>query len=130
MTSLKINYHKSEVVALGVNEETERSIASMLNYEVGRIPMKYFGVPKCDKRLRAGVFNNIVDKMRRKLQPWKGKNLTSTGRLILTNTSLSSMPIYMMRMFHLYEGNHHQMDTIRSKFFWGGVMKNNSNPHG
>jgi hypothetical protein len=22
-------------------------------------------------------------------------------------------------MFQLYEGTHHQMDTIRSKFFWG-----------
>jgi hypothetical protein len=61
----------------------------------------------------------MVEKMRIRLQPWKGKNLTSGGRLTLTNMSLSSIPIYTMSMFQLYEGTHHQMDTIRSKFFWG-----------
>jgi hypothetical protein len=35
--------------------------------------MKYLGFLIGDKRLGLGVFKNIVDKMRRKLQPWKGK---------------------------------------------------------
>jgi hypothetical protein len=29
------------------------------------------------------------------------------------------MPIYMMGLFQLHEGVHQQMDTIRSKIFWG-----------
>jgi hypothetical protein len=41
--------------------------------------------------------------MRRKRPPWKGK-INLRGRLILTNTSLSSMPIYMMSVYRLYEG--------------------------
>jgi hypothetical protein len=63
-----------------------------------------------------------VDKMRKRLQPWKGKRLTSGGRLILTNTSLSSIPIYTMSMFLLHEGVHAQMDTVRTRFFWKGVI--------
>jgi hypothetical protein len=39
--------------------------------------MKYLGFPISEKRFRARVFNNIADKMRRRLQPWKGKNITS-----------------------------------------------------
>jgi hypothetical protein len=58
--------------------------------------------------------------MRKKLQPWKGKNLTSEGRLILTNLSLNSMPIYLMSMFTVHEGIHAQMDTMRARFFLGG----------
>ena len=58
--------------------------------------------------------------MRKKLQPWKGKHLSSGGRLILTNSSLSSMPTYTMGMLLLQDGVHIQMDTIRSQFFWRG----------
>jgi hypothetical protein len=60
-----------------VDEETKRSIANMVNCEVGRLPMKYLGFPISEKRFRVRVFNNIADKMRRRLQPWKGKNITS-----------------------------------------------------
>jgi hypothetical protein len=81
--------------------------------------MKYLGFPISDKRLGCGTFRDITCKMRKKLQPWKGKNLTSGGSLILTNSSLSSMPIYMMSIFHLYGEIHRRMDTIRSKFFCG-----------
>lgn len=49
----------------------------------------------------------------------EGEALDIKGVLILTNTSLSSLPIYWMSMFLLHEETHHQMDTIRSKFFWG-----------
>lgn len=38
---------------------------------------------------------------------------------ILTNSSLSSMPIYMMSLFLLHEGTHQQMGTVRSKLFCG-----------
>jgi hypothetical protein len=65
------------------------------------------------------AFKDKVDKMRRKLQPRKGRHLTSGGGVILTNTSLSSMPIYMMGVYLLHESTHQQMDTIISKFFGG-----------
>jgi hypothetical protein len=29
----------------------------------------------------------------------------------------------MMGMFLLYEGNHHQMDTVKAKFFWRGDVE-------
>jgi hypothetical protein len=119
MSGLKINYHKSEVATFGVDKENEDSIANMLNCKVGSLPMKYLGFPISDKRLGVKAFRDIVGKLRHRLQPWKGKHLSSGGRLVLTNTSLSSLPVYMMSMFLLHESVHHQMDSIRAKFFWG-----------
>lgn len=104
------------MVKFGVDKETESSIAKMLNCKVGQLPMKYLGFPISHRRLGAGVFDSITGKMRSRLQPWKGKNLTSVGRLTLTNTSLSSMHIYMMSMFQLYEGSHHQMTQSDPNF--------------
>jgi hypothetical protein len=119
LSRLKINYHKSEVVTFGIGEEEEEKIANMLNCGVGRLPMKYLGFPISDSRLGVNAFKDIVEKMRRKLQPWRGRHLTSRGRAILTNSSLSSMPIYTMGIYLMHENTHQKMDAIRSKFFWG-----------
>ena len=54
------------------------------------------------------------------------KTLIFRGRLILTNSSLSSIPTYVMGMYLLREEIHKQMDTIRSQFFWRGDSEKNN----
>ena len=98
MTGLKINYHKSEMVAFGMDAEEQRIIANMLNCKIGQMPMRYLGFPISSGKVGVGGFTDIVAKMRKKLQSWKGKHLSSGGRLILTNSSLISMPIFTMNM--------------------------------
>ena len=41
--------------------------------------------------------------------------------MVLTNSSLSSIPIYTLGMFKLREEVHHKVDTIRLQFFWRGA---------
>ena len=120
MSGLKINYHKSEMITFGMDDSEQQHIANNLNCNVGKMPMRYLGFPISSRNIGVGGFKNIANKMRKKLQPWKGKHLSSGGRLILTNSSLSSMPTYTMGMFLLQDGVHKQMDTIRSQFFWRG----------
>ena len=120
---MKINYHKSEVLVFGVDKEEQDRVANMLNCKVGKLPLNYLGLPISDRKLGVKTFDKVQLKMRNKLQPCKGKNLSSGGRLILTNSSLSSIPLYLMGMFALFEGNHQHMDSIRSKFFWRGDIE-------
>lgn len=79
MTGLKINYHKSEVVTFGYGGDQQEDIANALNCKVGQLPMTYLGFPISDRSLGISAFKHIIDKMRKKLHPWKGKNLTSGG---------------------------------------------------
>ena len=123
MSGLKINYHKSEVLVFGVSEAEQIRVAKMLNCKIGSLPMTYLGLPLSDRNVGAKSLEGPLTKMRKKLQPWKGKNLSSRGRLVLTNSSLSSVPIYLMGMYRLYETNHQHMDSIRSKFFWRGDVE-------
>jgi hypothetical protein len=123
MSGLKINYHKSEILVFGAEEEEKHVLANMLNCKMGQMPMKYLGFPISDRSLGAGAFGSIVEKMRKKLQPWKGKHLSYGGRLILTNSSLSSMPTYMMGMFNIPEIIHSQMDTSEADSFGGGIVR-------
>ncbi|KAJ1255620.1 hypothetical protein BS78_K181300 [Paspalum vaginatum] len=43
------------------------------------------------------------------------------GEAVFINSCLTSIPMYMMGCYHLYEGAHNEMDSIRSRFFWQGV---------
>jgi hypothetical protein len=45
MSGLRINYHKSEVVTFGVDEDCKTMIANTLNCKKGVLPMKYLGSP-------------------------------------------------------------------------------------
>jgi len=106
MTGLKINYHKSEVLVLGAERNEQERVANMLNCSIGNLPMIYLGIPISDAHLGIKALSGIVAKIRKRLQPWKGKHMSSGGRLILTNSSLSSLPLYIMGMYSLKEGIH------------------------
>jgi hypothetical protein len=45
LSGLKFNYHKSEMVAFGMDREAKLKIANKVNCQVGSIPMKYLGFP-------------------------------------------------------------------------------------
>lgn len=47
--------------------------------------------------------------------------MLSAAWLILTNSSLSSLPLFTMGMFLLADGVHVKLDTPRSRFFWEGA---------
>jgi len=79
------------------------------------------GIPVSDAHLEIKALKGVPKKLRKRLQPWKGRKMTSGGRLILTKTSLSSLPIYTMGIYLLQECVHQQMDSVRANFFWQGA---------
>lgn len=93
----------------------------MLNCRLGALPIKYLGIPISDRNLGIGAFQGVLNRMIKRSDPWKGKYMTSGGKLILTNTCLSNLPMYVMGFYMLPKGVHAKMDNIRSKFFSQGV---------
>lgn len=65
--------------------------------------------------------DNVIHKLTKKLDNWKNNFLSSGGRLILVNSSLSSLSTYTMGFYRFNEEAHKHMDTIRSRFFWRGA---------
>lgn len=129
LSGLKINFHKSEVVLFGFSQAEQERKANMLNCKLGTLPIKYLGIPVSDRMLGIGAFQGVPNRafqgvpnrLIKTLDPWKGKFMTSGGKLILTNTCLSNLPMYMMGFYMLPKGVHVKMDSIRSKFFWQGA---------
>jgi len=96
-------------------------MANMLNCVLGEMPMKYLGIPISDKHLNISAFSFLHQKLYKRLDPWKGRLLTSGGRQILTNSCLSSIPLYCMGFYWLQDGVHKKMDSIRANFLWQGT---------
>jgi hypothetical protein len=123
MSGMKINYHKSEVYVIGSDLNLEEEIAAKLNRKLGRFPMVYLGIPIHTRKLRKQDLQCINSKMGKRTDPWQGRLMSSGGRLILVNSCLSSIPTYIMGFYHLTDGQHEELDSIRIRFFWQGGSK-------
>jgi hypothetical protein len=62
----------------------------------------------------------VEEQFEKRLSSWKGKHLTIGGRLTLTNTVLTSLPMYMMSFFSMPRGVLKKLDFFHSRFLARG----------
>jgi hypothetical protein len=60
----------------------------------------------------------IEEHIEKKLSSWKVKYLSISGRLVLINSVLSSLPIFMLSFFKIPKGVLEKIDYFISRFFW------------
>ena len=121
MSSLKINYQKSEVFGVGFSQENLLAVARLFNCSVGEFPLKYLGLPvSCDKLLSKDLAF-VPKKVDKRLEVGFNSMASSGARSILLNSCLDSIPSYAMGFYLLFEGNHYKMDMSRARFYWEGV---------
>ncbi|PWA89784.1 RNA-directed DNA polymerase, eukaryota, Reverse transcriptase zinc-binding domain protein [Artemisia annua] len=76
MSGLLPNMAKSIVFFGNVQEEVKRNILQILPFKVGKLPMKYLGVPLITKKLGAKECKQLVDKFKNRVNDWKNKYLS------------------------------------------------------
>ncbi|XP_073351828.1 uncharacterized protein [Aegilops tauschii subsp. strangulata] len=121
MSRLKINFHKCEVVSIGMDAAESLRVANLLNCKLGKLPFTYLGLLIAEKKWLISDWEPLWNKMAGRVCPWRGRFTSSGARLILTNSSLSSLPMFVMGLFLLADGVHTKMDTPRARFFWEGA---------
>jgi hypothetical protein len=119
MSRLKINFHKTEVVVIGATSEGSAKIAGLLNCREGKLPMKYLRVPMSDRILYTTDLLEVGVKVEKRLPAWQGIHLSSRGKSILIESSLSSLPVYIHQFYLLPDGVHKRMGS----FFWDNGKK-------
>ena len=76
------------------------------------------------RKLNNCDWNAVVQRFEKKLSGWKGKYMSSGGRLVLINSVLSSLPLFMMSFLGVPKEVLKRLDNIRSRFYWqGGELK-------
>jgi hypothetical protein len=125
LASLKINFNKTEILMINDEGSWGQSYAEMFNYQVGLFPIKYLGVPVSPSGLKVSDWLPLIDKSHKRLDVWKGGNLSIAGRATLISTSLNNSPMYHMSVYLLPKTTVNQLDKITRTFFWqgGGTKK-------
>jgi hypothetical protein len=94
MLGLKINFNKSEVVVMGAPPDSQHRAANLLNCRLGKFPITYLGIPISGNPLRVEDWGFILELVGHRVEPWQGLFLGAAGRLELTNSCLSSLPLF------------------------------------
>lgn len=123
MTGLLLNYHKTTFIPMNVGADEAAAMASMLGCPIASFPQSYLGLPISPTRLHISDFAPLVAKSNKYLAGWKGRLLSSCGRLQLTNSILNSLPIYYMSSLPLHKTVIAAIDRRRRAFVWTGEEK-------
>ena len=118
LSGLKINFHKSELFCLGGTKRKTETYIQIFGCREGSFPFKYLGIPMGQHKLTNRDWSQIEERFHKKLSSWKGKLLSAGGRLVLINSVLSSLPMYMLSFFRIPKGVLKKLDYYRSRFYW------------
>jgi hypothetical protein len=120
LSGLKINFHKSELYCFGEAKDHEQQYAELFGCARGQFPMTYLGIPIHYRRLTNAEWKLVEERLQKRLSSWKGKLLSVGGRLVLINSVLTNMVLYMFSFFQVPKGVLKRLDYYRSRFFWQG----------
>nr|GEU54499.1 RNA-directed DNA polymerase, eukaryota [Tanacetum cinerariifolium] len=119
VSGLKINMNKSKIIGIEVEAGKVSCAAIKLSCRVLKAPFLYLGSYVGGDMHKLQSWEDIVDRVRRRLSRWKMKMLSIGGRLTLIKSVLGSMPIFHMLMFKVPACILRILESLRGKFFNG-----------
>jgi hypothetical protein len=120
LSGLKINFHKSELFCFGQALDEAHLYSELFGCGLGCFPISYLGIPIHHRRLTIAEWKHVEERLQKRLSSWKGKLLSLGGRLVLINSVLTNMVLYMVSFFQVPKGVLQRLDYFRSRFFWQG----------
>ena len=94
MSGLKINFKKSNLFGVGVDEDLLLNWAVDLNCGVGKFPFTYLGLPVGGKSKDVKIWKNVCKKFENRLGLWENGYLSFGGKILLVNAVLTAVPTY------------------------------------
>jgi hypothetical protein len=117
MSGLKNNYHKSELFYFGEAKDHELQYEQLVGCKKGPYPFRYLGIPMHYMKLYNNDWKMTEERIEKKMSSWKGKCLSVDGLLVLINSVLTSLTMFMLSFFKVPKGVLEKIDYYRSRFF-------------
>ena len=99
-SGLKINLNKSKLIPVGAVENMDALVVK-LGCWIGHLPTTYLGLPLGATHKSVAIWDNIEEKMHKKLALWKRNFISKGGRITLIKSTLASLPRYQMSIFRI-----------------------------
>jgi hypothetical protein len=91
ISGLKVNLQKSELVAMGEVPFIE-GLAKILGCNISSLLLRYLGLPLGAPFKSLAIWDEVIEKMEKRLASWQKIYLSKGGRLTLIKSTLSSIP--------------------------------------
>jgi len=68
----------------------------------------------------------VLNKLKARLNVWKGRFLSLAGRICLIKSVLTAVPLYYLSLFRVSEMVYKSITSIQRRFLWGWGKENKS----
>ncbi|KAG6469541.1 hypothetical protein ZIOFF_070470 [Zingiber officinale] len=104
-----------------ISDRRRQQIAAVTGFGLGERPMLYLGVPIISGNKRTVHFAPLLAKIQRKFQGWNLSRLSHGGRLMLIQSVLSSLPVYLLQVIQPPLEALRKLEGVFASFFWSSV---------
>lgn len=122
LSGLQVSFEKYELYCCSVSEENQFALASLLGMKLGKLLVKYLGVPLISGRLKDDDCQPLIDKITVRIKSWTSKFLSFPGRLQLIDSALNHMINYWLSVFLLRKKIIRAVERLCNSFLWSGVL--------
>lgn len=123
-TGLRVNFHKSKVLGFNLDHEFLQQAYAFLSYGINDFPFSFLGIPIGVNSRRHSLWEHVLAKVRQRLSTCKGNNLSLGGRVILLNSVLNSIPLFIFSFYKAPKLVIQDMIKIKRTFLWCGEENN------
>ncbi|KAK3199433.1 hypothetical protein Dsin_022848 [Dipteronia sinensis] len=99
--------------------ELKRNIHMVLGIDDRNSHDRYLWLPTLVGRNKRMTFNEIRERVWKRVGSWKGNMFSQGGKEILIKAVAQAIPTYTMSIFQLLKGLCNELGSIISKFWWG-----------
>lgn len=119
ISGLKVNYAKSILLGIGVEEEVVHRYASVMACQVEKWSMKYLGMPLGGNKKSSTFWDPVVERVNKKLSCWKQSCISLGGRITLIKATMFNILVYYMSLFKMHVKVMKMIERCRKGFSMG-----------
>jgi len=116
---LKIYFHKSKLTGITVQSYNLACYTKTLNCTQMGLPFNYLGLEVGGNPRKKKFWEPVLNKLKVRLNVWKGRFLSMAGRICLIKSVLTSTPLYYLSLFRAPVAVYKSITRIQRRFLWG-----------
>jgi len=118
-SGLKINFHKSKLIGINVHRNNLACYTKTLNCTQMGLPFSYLGLEVGGNPRKKKFWDPVLNKLKARLNVWKGRFLSLAGRICLIKSVLTSTTLYYLSLFRAPVVVYKSITRIQRRFLWG-----------
>ncbi|WJX73641.1 hypothetical protein P8452_57400 [Trifolium repens] len=121
MSGLKVNFAKSRLLGVKMDDPFMCVASKFLNCKLGKIPFIYLGLPVGASPRKEATWKPVIELLQKRLHAWQNRFVSLGGRVVLINLVLAAIHLFYLSLFKMPMKTWKKIVSIQRNFLWGGA---------